>query len=426
MRFTVGFADPTDNFDGNVDNVTIGTSNANFTSTTYDFEPPQEVWVDDNWNVTQEGSNAGNQPGLDFGDTVDDSSDIGSPVVSGKTFGVDAFSNIADAPAAVGNTSSPVIIHVIAGTYSVPTTINKSVILQGDNSGTAGTATNNPETILNATNGSLNITASNVTVDGFTIRDASAAGGSGIKITAGSTDVIENNIITQNTNGVLVGSGVSGVTISNNLISSNNRSGTDRGQGVRVDGGSNVTLTGNEFTGQAAGPAGTLGAVTLNNASGVSIGTATAGNSFDNNSVAIRIQGRDHRHDDRQRQVQYRHTQHNRRARSNHRRRADQPDDRRRIRRRHHLHRLLRQRRAQRQQRRPTPSAASPPTAMRRLAQEYAIVDKINDGVDASGRGLVCINPQQVYVTPNSFLGRQQRIPVQFHEQFSSRLAATP
>ncbi len=245
------------------------------------------VWVNDNWVVT---SDTG-APGLSPGDTVANTGLGDDSSVAGKIFGTDAFASIASAHTAVVDGD---VVHVISGTYSTSTTITKSITLEGDNAAINPiTGTRVGESILSASDGSLtlNIAAPSAVVKGFTIRDASASGGVGINITGGSGFTIQNNIITQNSIGVLVG-GVGNFTISDNLISSNNRAGTPTGQGVSVGANTGTgTIVRNRFTGHNAGA--TTGALTLAGSSNVTVGGAlvTDGNTFDNNSVAIRVSG---------------------------------------------------------------------------------------------------------------------------------------
>ncbi len=363
---------------------------------------PNTVYVNDNWVVT---TNQG-APTLDNGDTVANSEDDGS--LTGLTYGTNAFGSISSAESYISANPGAGIttVHVVSGTYSTQTGITISnLILEGDNAGVnpaSGSPRAHAESILNAQDGSLVISASNVTVDGLTIEDARSGDGIGISVTTGGDNaIIRNNIVTLNSTGVQVGTGVGGVTVSNNLVSSNNQFGTNRGQGVRVDGASNVAITGNEFTGQAAGPTGTLaGAVTLNDATNVSIGNTTTGNTFDNNSVAIRIQGattgttidNDNFNSGTTRNttdvldqatgagsisamqsdtfaasstyIDYSGSDELNATNSGN-----------------------------------TFGGVTANSSATDLAHEYAIVDKITDGVDSTGRGLVRINPQQIYVT---------------------------
>lgn len=243
------------------------------------------LYVNDNWVV----SNDPDLNGLSVGDTVEDSAGTDNNLVSGLTFGTNAFDNVADALAAAVNGDT---VHLAAGSYSVQATINKEITLAGDNVGIAGTGSRLAnESILNASNGALVVSSNNVTIDGLTVRDASTNGGRGIHVTSGSNVTIAHNIITQNSVGVVINTGVSNFVVSDNLISSNNRSGTNRGQGVRVVANTGTgSIVRNRFTGHNSG-ATTPGAVSLVDASNVSIGTTGNGNDFNSNAVGIRVSG---------------------------------------------------------------------------------------------------------------------------------------
>ncbi len=86
--------------------------------------PQMDVRVDDDWTVSVGGDIA--PAGLSNGDTVE--SGAGETVVSGLTFGYNAFATITDALAAVLNGGT---IHVLAGTYLESLAIAKDVTIEG-------------------------------------------------------------------------------------------------------------------------------------------------------------------------------------------------------------------------------------------------------------------------------------------------------
>lgn len=267
------------------------------------------VYVNNDWDVT---SNVGD-PALTEGDTVDNHSDYasGPRYVSGLIYGTgttigvaNAFDSISSAVAYINNNPGSGVdkIHVVTGTYQTQATVNiPNLTIEGDAVGLDPNvglqlAARPPESVLEASNGSLVITAPGVVIDGFTIQKAISTAASGITVTNGNNVVIRNNILQDNITGVTIApSGMNTVdnfTVQNNLFASNNRSGTNRGQGLRVVGVSGGVVSNNRFYGHNKN-ATTPGAVTLVNSANITIGGASnaAANIFDDNSVAVRVQG---------------------------------------------------------------------------------------------------------------------------------------
>jgi SdrD B-like domain/Right handed beta helix region/Carboxypeptidase regulatory-like domain/FG-GAP-like repeat/Prealbumin-like fold domain len=191
---------------------------------------------------------------LDSGDTVTWNPGAGSQhggPVAGLTFGTDAFDTIQGAvnAAAAGDT-----IRVAGGTFSELVSVNKSVTLFGNQVGNdARTRVGTPETIVNgAINGSnrttaFYITASNVTIDGFTVRDQTDPNVFNAGIVMGPTSVtIRNNIITNNVMGIFANaSGPS--LIQQNLFDGNNNPGPAGGTGIYTESTNGLTIDSNEF-----------------------------------------------------------------------------------------------------------------------------------------------------------------------------------
>lgn len=104
------------------------------------------------------------------------------------------------------------IVNVAAGTYVENPTANKAVSLVGANAGTSGSATRVPESIVR-TNGNqtavFTVTASNVTVNGFTI-DGDDPGLTGIALASGDD--------TNSSYAVRPTVALSNLTVSNNII----------------------------------------------------------------------------------------------------------------------------------------------------------------------------------------------------------------
>jgi parallel beta-helix repeat protein len=158
------------------------------------------------------------------------------------------------------------IILADAGIYAENVTVNKSLIIQGAQHG-VDARTGRPgaaESILDAATNSgrtlFNITADNVTIDGFTIQNATSVNqfGFGILLGAGTSGAdILNNIIQNNIAGLsLANDGAAGQTvIQQNLFLNNNQPGPASGTAIYTDqfnaGGAltNVLIDANAFTG---------------------------------------------------------------------------------------------------------------------------------------------------------------------------------
>jgi parallel beta-helix repeat protein len=165
--------------------------------------------------------------------------------------------------AAVTASSAGDFIKVCPGTYNEQVTVNKALTLLGaqagvdarGRSGAAGTESivrgaGTPRTTP------FNVTASNVTIDGFTVQDQTDTAnlGFGIFLTAGlAGEIVRNNIVQNNIAGLALGS--DNTTIQHNVFRNNNQPGPISGTGVYTDqfqaGGtlSNVTIAANEFSG---------------------------------------------------------------------------------------------------------------------------------------------------------------------------------
>ncbi len=180
-----------------------------------------DVFVNDNWVVTADVG----APGLSAGDTVANTGFGDDGTVTGQIFGNTAFSNVADSlpPVDVGGN-----IHVITGSYSTPATIDKSVNLRGAKAGVSGIGRDPNatagESFMVAAAGSfiIDIAADNVTIDGFTFRDASTSSAA-VTLSAGTTGhLVQNNVFARNIYGLSVAS--DNTTVEQNAFFENNRS----------------------------------------------------------------------------------------------------------------------------------------------------------------------------------------------------------
>jgi hypothetical protein len=150
--------------------------------------------------------------------------------------------------AAVDAASEGDTITVAAGTYAEHVTINKSLTLQGANVGVAGNASRGAESIITGgTTGAIQITANNVTVDGFKIMSASNNLGTGIHMSATHAGaMIKNNVITGNQMGIYANSNGAS-TISYNLFDGNNETGAAGGSAIYAEFTNALTIDNNEF-----------------------------------------------------------------------------------------------------------------------------------------------------------------------------------
>ncbi len=152
-------------------------------------------------------------------------------------------------------------VYVEAGMYSSDVNVNKSITLSGAGAGVAAPGRSAPESIINSPNGTteLEISASDATVDGFTIQGNTNGNvfGDGIFITPGvsGTHVLDN-IVQDNIIGMHLAnaSATDQAVIEGNLFQNNNNSGPSGGTDIYADqfsaGGvvSDVLIEGNTFT----------------------------------------------------------------------------------------------------------------------------------------------------------------------------------
>ena len=149
-------------------------------------------------------------------------------------------------------------ILVGTGTYGPLIIVDRTLTIRGAASGTSGCDPSRPvfmgESVLNDPHGAFQITANDVTIDGFVIQDADGmmAGGQGAGVfvdpSISGTQIV-NCIVTNNTVGVSVNSnGVNPTMIAHNKFENNNVPGGNTGDGIFSNlGASNVNIDGNCF-----------------------------------------------------------------------------------------------------------------------------------------------------------------------------------
>jgi hypothetical protein len=193
-----------------------------------------------------------------------------------------------------------------AGTYAEQVTINKSIILEGAQHG-VDAQDGRPGAMESIVDGGgfspFLVTASNVTIDGFTVQGANNNNNAfpnlyGIDLNQGTFGAnILNNIIQNNTIGIALAnnSATTPAIIQHNLIQNNNQAGPSSGHGIYTDqfvgGGtvSDVLIDSNTFSGND--PTGTSGAAAIGFSSTDATMPATnitiSNNDFNTNGRAV-------------------------------------------------------------------------------------------------------------------------------------------
>ena len=192
-------------------------------------------------------------PSLSPGDTVTWNPGAGSRhggPVAGLTFQVNAFDSIQGAvnAAAAGDT-----IRVAGGTFSEFVTVNKTLTLLGNQVGLdardatrTGAVPSAPETIVNGATTAggrttaFNLTASDVTLDGFTVDGNTSATqfATGVLVGAGTAGVhFLNNVVQNNISGLILAnnSATDPAVIQQNVFRNNNQPGPISGTGIYSD-----------------------------------------------------------------------------------------------------------------------------------------------------------------------------------------------
>ena len=218
---------------------------------------------------------------------------VGPPV--GTCTGTYPTISLAVAAASPGDT-----ITVCPGTYPELVNVNKTLTILGAQSGVdarSATRTGLPatESVVTGLAGttSFNVTANNVTIDGFTVQDATLPNvfGFGIVLGAGTSGAhVVNNIVQNNIAGLSLANAPGGnqALISSNVFRNNNQPGAATGTGIYTDqfnaGGAltNVLIDNNNFIGNV-----TEGISFSSTAAGSQSNVTVSSNLFDGNGRAV-------------------------------------------------------------------------------------------------------------------------------------------
>jgi hypothetical protein len=185
--------------------------------------------------------------------------------------------------AAIDASISGDTIKVADATYNESVNINKSLTLQGAQAGVDARNRSGAESVINNSCSPVQITADNVTLDGFTVQGSTQSDPCTIAgiwmnpgaVGGGNGAQILNNIVQNNIAGIeFDNSGAMPAKVQFNLIRSNNNPGPGSGNGIETDFGlMNATIDSNKFIGQTSSSFIVMG------------GTSTSGVTVSNNTL---------------------------------------------------------------------------------------------------------------------------------------------
>jgi hypothetical protein len=161
---------------------------------------------------------------------------------------------------AIGKASAGDTINVADGIYHEAVVINKTLTLRGGQSGVDARTRSGAESIIDDACAPVQITADNVTLDGFTVQGSTLSDpclntgiwtNPGFSGTQGGHQII-NNIIQNNISGIeLDNTAALQTRVQFNLIQNNNNPGPGSGNGIQSNFGlQNALIDNNKFVGQ--------------------------------------------------------------------------------------------------------------------------------------------------------------------------------
>jgi len=141
-------------------------------------------------------------------------------------------------------------INVAAGTYTEQVDINRTLTLNGAQSGVDARSRSGAESIISNKNGPVQVEANNVTINGFTIEGATEDLNAGIWIPLAGVEgtQILDNVIQSNVFGIWLNNKGATMKVEYNLIRHNNNSGPSSGTGTYSEELSDALVEHNEFT----------------------------------------------------------------------------------------------------------------------------------------------------------------------------------
>ena len=144
------------------------------------------------------------------------------------------------------------MIEVAAGTYDEVVNVNIPLTIKGANAGIAGNGVRGSESIVDGNNGAhpgFQITANDVTIDGFKVQNCALGTGEAGIYFSGSNTTIMNNVLFNNAKGVYP-SNTGASSIHHNLFDANNRPGPGAQVGLYAFTTNALSVLDNEFKGQ--------------------------------------------------------------------------------------------------------------------------------------------------------------------------------
>ncbi len=164
--------------------------------------------------------------------------DLDAPSITGTATIVNVQSDAAEIQDGIDvATYYGATVNVAAGTFVEDVNVYKEVTLLGTNAGNAGSGPRAPESLVTPTTLGFNITADNVTLDGFKIK----GGDTGVRVDSADHVSLLNNIVTGSGKHAIEAYDAYGLNIKHNKIT---YAGWD---GIHVEGGAFANIVGNHI-----------------------------------------------------------------------------------------------------------------------------------------------------------------------------------
>ena len=197
---------------------------------------------------------------------------------------------------AIGQANNDDIIDVAAGTFSEVINASKPLTINGAQAGVDARNRSATETVLQTPGGqdkTLNITANNVVIDGFTFNGATGTNSLGVNLlgTSAKNAIIRNNVFTNNKVALdSVGQDISGLRASKNLFKENDMTGSSNGIFLGNAAGTDIQITDNKFIDTDDGSASVSAAMNIYGTDTVPLENVTIqGNASSNDGTMLSI-----------------------------------------------------------------------------------------------------------------------------------------